>query len=135
MTEKGRSDLPNPACPQPFRIEDCLVLPALNRIVCGQETHQIEPRVMQVLVCLASRPNEVFSRQTLFDAVWADSVVCEEALTRTISELRRVFRDDTRTPRVIETIRKGGYRLIAPVTPATAPVAPSLRRTYPQPHR
>jgi Tol biopolymer transport system component len=36
-------------------------------------------------------------------------------LTRTISELRRIFRDDPRSPRVIETIRKGGYRLIAPV--------------------
>lgn len=118
MTEKGRSDLPDPVHLPPFRIENCLVLPALNRIECGQETHQIEPRVMQVLVCLASRPNEVLSRQMLFDLVWADTVVCEEALTRTISELRRVFRDDTKTPRVIETIRKGGYRLIAPITPA-----------------
>lgn len=120
MTEKERPDLPS-SVPPPFRIEDCLVQPALNRIECGQETHQIEPRVMQVLICLAARPNEVLSRQTLFDVVWADSVVCEEALTRTISELRRVFRDDTKTPRVIETIRKGGYRLIAPVTPATSP--------------
>ncbi len=92
MTEMERSDLPSPVHPPPFRIEDCLVLPALNRIECGQETHQIEPRVMQVLVCLAARPNEVLSRQMLFDVVWADSVVCEEALTRTISELRRVFR-------------------------------------------
>ncbi len=85
---------------------------------------------MQVLVCLAARPNEVLSRQTLFDVVWADSVVCEEALTRTISELRRVFRDDTKTPRVIETIRKGGYRLIAPVTPASEPARARSRADH-----
>ncbi len=117
MTQKRRPDILNPARPTPFRIDGCLVLPALNRIERGEEVHQIEPRVMQVLVCLAARPGEVLSRQTLLDVVWAGSVVCEEALTRTISEMRRVFHDDTKTPRVIETIRKGGYRLIAPVTP------------------
>ncbi len=119
MTEKSRFDFPNPSRRSPFRVEGCLVSPALNRIECGKETLQIEPRVMWVLVCLASRPNEVLSRATLFDVVWADSVVCEEALTRTVSELRRIFHDDPRNPRVIETIRKGGYRLIAPVMPAS----------------
>jgi Tol biopolymer transport system component len=121
MTEKERPGHLNPRHPSPFRIEDCLVLPALNRIECGGEIHQIEPRVMQVLVCLAARPNEVLSRQTLFDVVWADSVVCEEALTRTISELRRGFHDDSKTPRVIETIRKGGDRLFAPGMPPSGP--------------
>ena len=119
MTNEGPPDFPNPLHVLPFRVEDCLVLPALNRIECGQEVHQIEPKVMQVLACLAARPSEVISRQTLFDFVWADSVVCEDALTRTISEVRRVFHDDSKTPRVIETIRKSGYRLIVPVTPAS----------------
>ncbi len=117
MTKDSR-----PLCPSAFRIEDRLVLPALNRIEREGEVVQIEPRVMQVLVRLAARPGEVLSRQELFDSVWAESVVCEEALTRTITELRRVFGDDTRKPRVIETIRKGGYRLIAPVLPVPAPV-------------
>lgn len=117
MSEGERPGLPKTLSSQAFRIEDFIVRPALNRIERDGEVVQIEPRVMQVLVCLASRPRQVLSRQVLFDRVWADSVVCEEALTRTISELRRVFRDDTKTPRVIETIRKGGYRLIAPVRP------------------
>lgn len=77
---------------------------------------------MQVLVCPASRPGEVFSRQALFDRVWPDTIVGDEALTRTIPELRRIFGDDPGSHHVIETIRKGGYRLIAPVTPA--PVRP-----------
>ena len=38
-------------------------------------------------------------------------------LKRCISELRRVFEDDAREPRIIETIPKRGYRLIAPVEP------------------
>lgn len=128
MIREDRPHRPRPAHPSAFRIEQCLIVPELNRIERDGEVHQIEPRVMNVLVCLASRPGEVLSRETLFDLVWTDSVVCEEALTRTISELRRVLRDDTRTPRVIETIRKRGYRLIAPVTPiapAAEPAPPS----------
>ena len=37
-------------------------------------------------------------------------------LTRAISELRRVFGDDVRNPRFIQTIPKSGYRLMAPVS-------------------
>jgi hypothetical protein len=37
-------------------------------------------------------------------------------LTRCVSELRRVFNDDVREPRFIQTIPKSGYRLIAPVS-------------------
>lgn len=116
MTDNNRTDFPIPAHQPPFRVGKCLVLPALNRIECAREVIQVEPRVMWVLVCLASRPNEVITREDLFNVVWADTVVCEEALTRTISELRRIFGDDPKDPTVIETIRKGGYRLIAPVT-------------------
>jgi TolB-like protein len=36
-------------------------------------------------------------------------------LTRSISELRRVFEDNPRGPTYIQTIPKGGYRLLAPV--------------------
>ncbi len=45
---------------------------------------------MEVLVCLANRPGDVLSREVLFREVWPDAVVCEEALTRTISELPNI---------------------------------------------
>jgi len=67
---------------------------------------------MQVLLLLAKRPGEVWSRQALLEEIWKDSVVGEEILTRAISELRRIFGDKARDPRFIETIRNHGYRLI-----------------------
>ena len=43
----------------------------------------------------------------------------EDSVIKAIAKLRRVFHDDAREPRVIETLTKSGYRLIARVSPAT----------------
>lgn len=107
----------DPRSVPPMRIGSWQVQPALNRMTDNGQTVQVEPRIMHVLVCLASRPGEVLSRSVLLDSVWDEVVVAEEALTVAISELRRIFGDDPRSPRYIETIRKGGYRLVAPVEP------------------
>ncbi len=101
-----------------FRLAGHLVQTRLNRIQTANETLQVEPKVMQVLVCLAENAGEVISREALIDRVWEGAFVSDDVLTRCIGELRKVFDDDPATPRIIETIRKGGYRLIAPVEPA-----------------
>jgi Tol biopolymer transport system component/DNA-binding winged helix-turn-helix (wHTH) protein len=103
-----------------FRLAGHLVQTRLNRIQTADETLQVEPKVMQVLVCLAENADEVISRETLIDRVWEGAFVSDDVLTRCIGELRKVFHDDPAAPRIIETIRKGGYRLIAPVEPVEA---------------
>jgi DNA-binding winged helix-turn-helix (wHTH) protein/Tfp pilus assembly protein PilF len=70
---------------------------------------------MQVLVLLARRAPEVVSRSELLDVVWPGAVVGDEALTQSIIKLRRALGDEARAPAYVETIPKGGYRLIAPV--------------------
>ncbi len=130
----------------PFLIGGRLVQPALNRVSGEGGDQQVEPRLMHVLVCLASRPGEVISRTDLLETVWNATVVQEEALTHAISQLRRLFGDDPRSPRVIETIHKAGYRLIAPVSPPesaealatsagggtlTPPARPARRHPFP----
>ena len=107
----------------PFRVGDWNVEPALKRLSRGDESVQVEPRIMHVLTCLARRAGEVVTRSELLEAVWGDVVVNEEALTHAISQLRRVFGDDARTPRFIQTIHKTGYRLIAPVGPGAGAAA------------
>ncbi|MCK4415119.1 MAG: PD40 domain-containing protein [Candidatus Eisenbacteria sp.] len=101
----------------PFRLGDFIVRPDLHRLIRGEEVRQIEPRLMQILLLLAERPGEVVSRETLLARVWDEVIVSEETLTVAISDLRAALGDDARRPRFIETIRKGGYRLIAPVEP------------------
>ncbi len=115
--------------PPAFQVGPWLVQPDLNRISGPEGDSQMEPLVLQVLLCLAKQPGEVWSRQALLDEVWKDSVVGEEILTRAISELRRAFGDKARDPRFIETIRNHGYRLIEiprNVPPQKRPSLPSF---------
>jgi Tol biopolymer transport system component/DNA-binding winged helix-turn-helix (wHTH) protein len=120
MTPGQIPELPHLSSLPPFQVGEWQVSPALCRMSRRGDVTHLEPRVMSLLVCLAARPGQVFSRDALLGAVWPDVVVNEEALTRAISELRRVFADDPREPRIIETIRKSGYRLVAPVGHAGA---------------
>src|SRR5499426_2059573 len=98
-----------------LRIADRLVDPSLNRVTHGDRTVQVEPKIMHVLVTLAERPGEVVTREELMTRVWNGVFVTDDVLHRAVRELRRLFDDDSEQPRVIETIRKRGYRLLAPV--------------------
>ncbi|MEP6768493.1 MAG: winged helix-turn-helix domain-containing protein [Acidobacteriota bacterium] len=114
-----------PAAPRAgdFSLAGRIVQPARNRVVSPLGAATLEPKVMSVLLLLASRPGEVITKEELFREVWESAFVTEDVLTRAIGELRRTFGDTASAPRVIETIRKSGYRLVAPVEPAS-PVAP-----------
>jgi DNA-binding winged helix-turn-helix (wHTH) protein len=99
-----------------FRIDDWLIQPQINSVEKEGKTWHLEPKVMQVLLYLASHPNEVLSKDRLLEAVWHNTFVGDDVLVRCISEIRYVFGDDPKSSRVIQTIPKGGYRLIAAVT-------------------
>lgn len=99
---------------QDFFIDAWHIQPSLNRITGPQGTVSLEPRLMRILVCLKEQAGEVVERDALLDAVWADVEVTENSLTNSISELRKIFEDDPRSPRIIETIRGVGYRLMVP---------------------
>ena len=103
-----------------FYVGPWLIESRLNRISLGEEVHQVEPKVMQVLVGLAEKPGEVVTKDEMMARVWAGTVVTDDVLSRAVSELRKVFGDDPYDPAFIETIRKTGYRLIAPVKPVAS---------------
>jgi TolB-like protein/DNA-binding winged helix-turn-helix (wHTH) protein/Flp pilus assembly protein TadD len=101
-----------------FRVGAWLVRPSLNTVSHNGASIHLQPKVMEVLVCLARQPGEAIPKDQLLKTIWPDTFVTDDVLVGSISELRRVFEDDAREPRVIQTIPKRGYRLIAPVEPA-----------------
>ena len=112
-----------------FQVGPWLVEPSLNSISRNGSITRLEPKVMEVLVCLAERAGETLSKQDLMQSVWPDTFVSDDALKHCISELRRVFEDDAREPLVIQTVAKRGYRFIATVNRAPVAAPPPVLST------
>jgi TolB-like protein/DNA-binding winged helix-turn-helix (wHTH) protein/Tfp pilus assembly protein PilF len=100
-----------------FRLAAWLIEPQLGTVSRNGLTVRLEPKVMEVLVCLARHAGEPVSKEELLQTVWPNTFVTDDGLKRAISELRRVFEDDVREPRTIQTIPKRGYRLLVLVKP------------------
>ncbi|MDE1175324.1 MAG: DPP IV N-terminal domain-containing protein [Edaphobacter sp.] len=106
----------------PFRAGEWLIIPEANVLrKDGDQERHVEPKVMKVLLTLAARQGHVFTKEELIAAVWPDTFVSDDALTRCISILRRVTEDDPHEPRFIQTVPKRGYRLVAPVSEIEEP--------------
>lgn len=112
----GRGDSPPVlAAGDAFRLDGWLIEPSLNRFVRGGTVLHVRPQLVDLLVCLAGRPGQVVSKDRLLSTVWCNRFVAETAVGRCVCELRCLLEDDAREPRIIETVAKRGYRLMAPV--------------------
>lgn len=70
---------------------------------------------MEVLEYLATHAGEVVSTEELLEAVWQGRVVSDGTVYQYITKLRHALGDSAGEARIIETIPKRGYRLVAPV--------------------
>ncbi len=110
---------------RPFVLAEWSIEPTAGTATCESRTVRLEPKVMAVLVFLVDRAGEVVPKDQILDEVWRGTYVKEVVLARGISELRRLLGDDARSPRLIETLPKRGYRLIAEVVPVEpVPIEP-----------
>jgi len=114
-----------------FQIGEWVISPKLNSLQKNGQTVHLEPKVMQVLLCLA-QARDVVSKEKLMRTVWADTFVTDDVLTRSISELRKIFADSPKDPRYIQTIPKGGYRLLVQPQTMRSPAAPSPWKAAPE---
>ncbi len=96
-------------------LDDWLVDVAMSRLTRGGETLTLEPLPIAVLATLSRTPGEVVSAESLLDTCWQGVVSGDHPVHRAIAALRRALGDQASAPRYIETLRKRGYRLVAPV--------------------
>ncbi len=118
---------------EPFLIGDWLVDPGLNALSREGLEQRVEPKVMKVLLTLAADPQHVIPKEKLISAVWSDTFVSDDVLTRCISILRRITGDDAHAPRYIQTVPRVGYRLVAPVRDLVAEKTPVPSYAVPMP--
>jgi Tol biopolymer transport system component/DNA-binding winged helix-turn-helix (wHTH) protein len=121
----------------PFAIEDWIVDPDFHQLSRGSSICTLEPRVMSVLLQLAAHPQRVISKDEFLRAVWPDTFVGEDALTRCISILRHALNDDPHHPRFIKTVPKAGYCLLVStrslgLEPPSSEQIPSAARAAPE---
>ena len=105
----------------PIEVAGYRIEPSILRVVGhGRET-RMEAKAMQVLLYLAEHAGRAVSRRELEEQLWPGRVVTEDSVTNAIAKVRRALADDAHEPRVIETVPKSGYRLIAEVTVLDVP--------------
>jgi len=120
MNGDSPSSVAGPVPKEDFLLGDWLAQPSLNLVSRDGVSTRLEPKVMQVLVCLADHAGEVVGKEQLMATVWPDTFVADQVLTHAIWQLRQVFGDDPKHPLFIETIPKSGYRLTATVRTTVA---------------
>lgn len=92
------------------------VEPASNCVHREGVRRQLEPRAMDVLTFLCRHAGEVMPADAILDACWGNTLTGDNPVHKILTQLRYALDDSATAPRYIETIRKRGYRAIAPVS-------------------
>jgi len=94
-----------------IKIGTLLLDTTTNRLIYGKEQQQIEPKLVAVIRHLVEHKNEVVTRDDLAKAVWQEQVVSDNAVNRSISQVRKLLAQSESPQPRIETIPRVGYRL------------------------
>ena len=123
--------------PERFRFGAIEVDVAAVRVRRDGATVALEPKAFDLLLLLAANPGRVVEKEEIFERIWTDTVVTDNALARVVAHLRRELGDSAEEARVIETVRTRGYRFLpeirafAAAEPATAERAEVAARRRP----
>lgn len=81
--------------------------------VDGSEAQNISlrPKTFELLLLLLEEPRRIFTKQDILDSVWAGSVVEEQVIFQSITEIRKAFT----TPNILTNYPKKGYAWTADV--------------------
>jgi TolB-like protein/DNA-binding winged helix-turn-helix (wHTH) protein/Tfp pilus assembly protein PilF len=75
----------------------------------------LRPQSVEVLKALAAQEGTVVSKEDLLAKVWGNVAVTDDSLTQCIADIRRALCD--RDHRIVQTVPKKGYRLVADAPP------------------
>ena len=76
---------------------------------------KLRRKVFQVLAYLLAHRDRMVSKQELFEHLWPEQFVGDEALKSCMRTLRQALGERGRTPRFVRTLHGQGYRFVAHV--------------------
>jgi DNA-binding winged helix-turn-helix (wHTH) protein len=83
------------------------------RVTRAGESIRLEPKAVELLLFLAANAGRLVTKAEIQEAVWKDTFVADNALTRLVAQIRKALGDDAREARYIETVPTRGYRFVA----------------------
>ena len=83
-----------------------------RRVYKNGEEIKMPNREFELLRFMAENPNIVFSKEQLFEKIWGYDYVGDSAtVTVHINRIREKIEDDSKDPKILETVWGAGYRL------------------------
>ena len=107
--------LPKPNNENIYRFDNVLVDGENSRVCKDGQAVTLTPRAFDVLILLLKNSGRTVEKHELFERIWKDTFVTDNALTKIIKEIRHALEDSAETPRYIETVPKRGYRFIGEI--------------------
>ena len=85
---------------------------------------RVEPKPLELLILLVSQKGHLVSRREIVEKLWERDVFVDtdHSINTAIRKLRHLLRDDSETPKYIETVTGMGYRFVAHTTVIEPPV-------------
>jgi len=98
--------------PRKISVDDLEIAPDAATVTKGGEPLHLTKTEFKLLLALASRPNQVFTREVLLQQVWDYDYFGDSRLVDVhIRRLRAKIEDDPREPRIVQTVRGLGYKV------------------------
>lgn len=98
--------------PEEIRVQDLRILVNSWKVYKGEREIKFPNREFELLKFLAMNPNIVFSKEQLFEKIWGYDYVGDSATVMVhINRIREKIEDDSKNPKILETVWGAGYRL------------------------
>lgn len=93
-------------------VKNIKILPQSYQVFKNDKEIKLPNKEFELLLYLASNPNIVCSKESLFENLWGmDSDGEDSTVTVHINRLREKIEDDASDPKIIETVWGAGYKL------------------------
>lgn len=98
--------------PEEIIIGDVRILVNSWKVYKGEKEIKFPNREFELLKFLAENPNIVFSKEQLYEKIWGYDYTGDSATVMVhINRIREKIEDDSKNPKILETVWGAGYRL------------------------
>ncbi len=98
-----------------YHFADCRLNVATRELWLHRCRQQVEPRVLDFLICLIERRGRVVRKDELIAQVWGGEILTDSVLGRAASKARRAIGDLADAPFLVRTVHGIGYQFIGEV--------------------